>query len=289
MNTKRILSALLAAVMSLGVLVSCASDDAGKTDDTTPAVTGGDTVATEPAEDTTTGREGAKDNIPSDLRFDGQTISMIYRNENGNYYGNWDMTGTDNSGDVIFDAVWQRNLNVEDRFGISLNIQPTQATGLNNVATELKNLVFSGSDEYDIICSTSNTTISQSLYPYLYELSDVEYLDIEAPWWRTDAIMGLSFDGEHYRYLMGDNTLNAYLRCGVIYYNKDIYTDVTQADADELYQVVIDGTWTYDTMSELVAKAYTDLNGDGVENVGDQFGLMMPKGHTEAIPHMAYG
>ena len=159
MNTKRILSALLAAVMSLGVLVSCASDDAGKTDDTTPAVTGGDTVATEPAEDTTTGREGAKDNIPSDLRFDGQTISMIYRNENGNYYGNWDMTGTDNSGDVIFDAVWQRNLNVEDRFGISLNIQPIQATGLNNVATELKNLVFSASTRKS---SSSSVTFSSS-------------------------------------------------------------------------------------------------------------------------------
>ena len=288
--TKRILSALLAAVLSLGVLVSCASDDEGKTDDTTPAVTGGaDTAVTEPAEETTTGRENAKDNIPADLRFDGETVSMIYRNENGDYYGQWDMIGTDNSGDVIFDAVWQRNLNVEDRFGITLNIQPTQATGLSNVASELKNLVFSGSDEYDIICSTSNTTISQSLYPYLYELSGVEHLDITQPWWRTDAVMGLSFDGEHYRYLMGDNTLNAYLRCGVIYYNKDIYTDVTQADADELYQTVIDGTWTYDVLIELTAQAYTDLNGDGAENVGDQFGLMMPKGHTEAIPHMAYG
>ena len=35
--TKRILSALLAAVLSLGVLVSCAGGDEGKTDDTTPA------------------------------------------------------------------------------------------------------------------------------------------------------------------------------------------------------------------------------------------------------------
>ncbi len=33
--TKRILSALLAAVLSLGVLVSCAGGDEGKTDDTT--------------------------------------------------------------------------------------------------------------------------------------------------------------------------------------------------------------------------------------------------------------
>ena len=284
--TKRILSAMLAAILSLGVLVSCAGGDEGKTDDTTPAVTGGDTAVTEPAEDTTTGREGAKDNIPADLKFTGETVSVVYRNEN--WYETWDVIGTDNSGEIILDAIWQRNLNVEERFGITLNIQPTQVQGLSNVASELKNLVFSGSDEYDVIVSTANTTVQQSLYPYLYELSDVPHLDIEQPWWRTSAIKELSFDGEHYRYLMGDNTLNDYLKCGVVYYNKDIYTDVTQADADELYQVVIDGVWTWDKLAELTTQAYADLNGDGVSNVGDQFGLMVPSGYDEATLHMVY-
>jgi len=273
--TKRILSALLAAVLSLGVLVSCAGGDETKTDDTTPAVTGGDAVVTEPAEDTTTGREGAKDNIPADLKFTGETVSVVYRNED--WYLKWDVIGTDNSGEIIQDAIWQRNVNVEERFDITLNIQPTQVQGLSNVASELKNLVFSGSDEYDVIVSTANTTIQQSLYPYLYELSGVPHLDIEQPWWRTSAIKELSFNGKDYRYLMGDNTLNDYLKCGVIYYNKDIYTNVTQADADEMYQTVIDGEWTWDKLAELSAQAYADLNGDGVENVGDQFGLMLPR------------
>ena len=83
---------------------------------------------------------------------------------------------------------------------------------------------------------------------------------------------------------MGDNTLNDYLKCGVIYYNKDIYTDVTQADADEMYQLVLDGAWTWDKLIELTAMAYADLNGDGVENVGDQFGLMLPM--NDATDHM---
>jgi len=284
--TKRILSALLAAVLSLGVLVSCAGGDETKTDDTTPAVTGGDAVVTEPAEDTTTGREGAKDNIPADLKFTGETVSVVYRNED--WYLKWDVIGTDNSGEIIQDAIWQRNVNVEERFDITLNIQPTQVQGLSNVASELKNLVFSGSDEYDVIVSTANTTIQQSLYPYLYELSGVPHLDIEQPWWRTSAIKELSFNGKDYRYLMGDNTLNDYLKCGVIYYNKDIYTNVTQADADEMYQTVIDGEWTWDKLAELSAQAYADLNGDGVENVGDQFGLMLPQNYTEATLHMVY-
>jgi len=282
MNAKRILSAFLAAVLSLGVLVSCAGGDETQTDDTTPAVTGGDTVVTEPAEDTTTGRENAKDNIPADLKFTGETVNIVYRNED--WYLKWDTIGTDNSGEIIQDAIWQRNVNVEERFGYTMNIQPTQSTGLGNVSSELKNMVFAGSDEYDIIVSTANSTVTQSLYPYLYELSNVPHLDINSPWWRTNAIEELSFDGEHYRYLMGDNTLNDYLKCGVVYYNKDIYTAVTQADADEMYQLVLDGAWTWDKLTELTAQAYADLNGDGVANVGDQFGLMLPM--NDATDHM---
>ena len=157
MNAKRILSAFLAAVLSLGVLASCAGGDETQTDDTTPAVTGGDTVVTEPAEDTTTGRENAKDNIPADLKFTGETVNIVYRNED--WYLKWDTIGTDNSGEIIQDAIWQRNVNVEERFGYTMNIQPTQSTGLGNVSSELKNMVFAGSDEYDIIVSTANSTV----------------------------------------------------------------------------------------------------------------------------------
>jgi hypothetical protein len=116
----------------------------------------------------------------------------------------------------------------------------------------------------------------------------VEYLDITSPWWRTSAIEELSFDGKTYRYLMGDNTINDYLKCGVLYYNKDIYTDVTQADADELYRIVLDGAWTWDKMAELSALAYSDVNGDGVAAKGDRFGLMIPATVAEATPHFVF-
>lgn len=294
MQTKkvRILSILLAAILSAGALVSCSGGKENPNTPGTSAPTSGaaDTTAPSGGEDTTPGttaRSEAKDNLPADLKFDGETINVIYRNEE--WYANWDMIGTDNSGDIIWDAIWQRNINVEERFGITLNIQPTTATGLNNVANELKQLVFAGSDEYDIICSTANTTVQQSLYPYLYELSEMENLDITQPWWRTAGIGELSFDGKHYRYLMGDNTLNDYLKCGVVFYNKDIYEASSGGSADAMYQTVLDGEWTYDKLAELTEAAYSDANGSGAEDAGDTFGLMLPKGYAEATLHMVYG
>ncbi len=274
MNKQRILAGLLTAMLLPGSLTACAGENTpAETTDTTAAFV--ESTASAVDENTTTGREGAKDKLPADLKFSGETLRVLYRNEDLYLY--WDVVGTDNSGDIIQDAIWLRNQKVEERFGITLEKTPTQAIGYAPVGSELKNLAFSGSDEYDMIISTANTTVTQSIYPYLYELSDVRYLDIEQPWWRTSAIKEMSLDGEHYRYLMGDHTLTDYFRCGVTYYNKALYTDSTSgADADTMYQLVLDGQWTYDKMMELTEQAYADLNGDGTENVGDRFGLMVP-------------
>ncbi len=281
---KRTLSILLTALLLGTAALTACSSGSSEPAATTAAATSAAAVTEEPVA-TTTGRENAKDNIPAELRFSGQKINIVYRNED--WYMHWDVLGTDNSGDLIWDAIWQRNSNVEERFGLTMNIQPTASTGLSNVANELKNMVFAGSDEYDMIVSTGNTTVTQSLYPYLYELSDLKYLDVKQPWWRTDAIDSLSLDGQHYRYLMGDNTLNDYLKCGVIYYNKDIYENV-KGDPDEIYKLVIDGSWTWDKLSEIATVAYQDKNGNGSADNADQFGLMIPNGYSEASTHMVY-
>ncbi len=289
MKQKRILSALLAVLLSLGTLISCAQENPDQSsDDTTTAAVAETDAGTEPVdENTTTGRENAKDNIPADLTFDGEQISIIYRAND--YYTQWDVVGTDNSGDLVKDAVWERNLRVEERFGITLNPVTTQSDDMNAYIAEIKSVAMSGSDEFDVITAGGGATVKSGLYPYLLELSDLNYLDIENPWWFTNAIKELSFDGEHYRYLLGDNMLVDYFKSGVVYYNKDIYSAaLSGADPDEMYQAVIDGVWTYDKLSELAATAYADLNGDGVQNVGDQFGLMLPKGVNEATPHMVF-
>ena len=86
----RVLSALLASVISLGVLVSCASGSDAQLPETTPVVTEETTPAvTEPEVETTTGRDGAKDSLPADLRYDGEQMNVIYRDTDW-----WDMTGT---------------------------------------------------------------------------------------------------------------------------------------------------------------------------------------------------
>lgn len=279
---KRSLSFAIAALLMFTVLFTACGGGDDKTLETTLT---SDTAAETLPEEIITGREGAKDNIPDGLNFDGQVVNVVYRNED--WYRQWDVEG-ENTGDLIQDAIWERNNKVEERFGVDLNLQPTRTTGLGNVASELKTMVLAGSDEYDLIVSTANTTITQSLYPYLYEMSDMPHLDITQPWWRTSAINELSFDGEHYRYLMGDNTLNDYFKCGVVFANKAIYESV-HGDPDDMYRAVLDGGWTYDRLMELTTPVYSDINGDGIADAGDRYGLMVPNGYNETTVHMMFG
>lgn len=290
MKPRRLISLFLAIQFLLIAAVGCS--DADSSAETEAAVTSpaGNTAAegevTEaPEAEPENARSSAKDNLPENLDYNGASVNIVYRNEE--YYSNWDMLGTENSGDIIWDAIWLRNMKVEERLNLDMNIQPTQSTGLANVGAELKNMVFAGVDDYDIISSTANTTVTQSLYPFLYELSELPHLDISQPWWRTSAIEELALENGKYRYLLGDHTLNNYLKCGVIFYNKDIYTNA-YGDADEMYEKVLDGTWTYDELTGLTANAYVDLNGDGIANPGDTFGLMVPSGYGEASVHMIY-
>jgi hypothetical protein len=51
----------------------------------------------------------------------------------------------------------------------------------------------------------------------------------------------------------------------------------------------MDGEWTIDKLSELTAAAYSDANGDGVQNVGDIFGSMKTQNQGEETPHFLHG
>jgi len=274
---KRILSVLLLGAMLLP-LASCAKGGTDTPDTTAapPAVTAADTTAA-PEETTTidpSDRSQVKDNLPAELRFNGETIRILYRgaDENAGIF-TLDVGGTNNAGDYVTDAVYERNRSVEDRLGITFVYTPMNAGGLSTTATFVQQLVMAGSSEYDYINTTGNTNVIYNLNAYLRDLSDAPYIDYEQPWWWNDAIAQLSLDGKTFNYIIGDILAYSYRQTAVTFCNKQIYEDIW-GDPDEMYKTVMDGKWTIDTMTEMCEAAYDDLNGNGVEDAGDRFGTV---------------
>jgi len=285
---KKSIRLLAFALICAMLLPACAQSGTEQTTDTTAAVAD-TTVAVETTADPND-RSQVKDNVPEGLTFNGESVRILFRGEvsdTNNIYI-YDVAGTDNLGDYVTDGVWNRNRTVEDRLDITLECMPLGAGSLSEHAAKVKSIILSGSDEYDYLNVTGNTSITSGLNNYMRDLANIPYVDYEADWWWMDAIEALSLDGKTYNYIFGDTLIYCYIQTGVVYYNKTLYENL-YGDPDEMYKLVMDGKWTIDKLAELTASSYSDANGDGVENAGDIFGSMKTLNQGEETPHFLQG
>ena len=227
-------------------------------------------------------RENAKDGLPDDLNFGGETIRIIYRD--ADHIKTYNVIGTEQIGDFVTDSVWTRNRKVEERLGVTLDIQPTAQGGLKECREEIKTALLSGVSEADFYIATCNSSVQGSINQCLYDLGQLKYIDLSQPWWWMGAIEELSVDGETYPYLIGDIMLDDYFRMGTIYYNKDLY-EAQFGNPDELYNAVLDGSWTLERFAQISEQCYTDLNGNQSPDEGDRYGFIISKTKQESDIH----
>ena len=276
---------LLAALL----LPACAQNKEPAPADSSGAVTD---VQTEPVETVDPNdRANHFDNLPSDLDFGGTEIGILFRGTmsylDGTKSNFWiinDVCGTDNIGETVSDAVWQRNITVEERLKIKLNWIPTDGTSLSNDQQIIRQSIMSASDEYSCLLATGNSSSGIGLNPYMRDISAIPYIDYSQPWWWEFANEALSMDGKSRQFIVGDMLLTNLNQTGVLYFNKNIYSDI-YGDPDEMYRLALDGKLTMDTLYELSSGAYSDANGDGTQNEGDTFGLIWSQGKNEELSH----
>ncbi|MBE6560196.1 MAG: hypothetical protein E7662_03640 [Ruminococcaceae bacterium] len=274
---KRTLSLFLASLMLASALISCSTpaDDPADTTDSAETTL---PVETEPAE---TGRADAKDNLPADLKLNGMKVHMhSFSSED------WDIIGkNEESGDMIFDAVYYRTRSVADRLDVKFEWTDSPHEKWQDFSTSLESTILAGDDVWQIVFAQGNSTIQSNRDHLFMDMADSKYLDLEQPWWWSDAMYEVSFDGQMRRYLIGDICLTNFLRAGAVYFNKNIYEDAL-GNPDDLYKLVIDGGWTLDKMGELATAAYRDVNGNGTLDAEDIYGFHF--GKKDYIVHMEY-
>ena len=269
MKVKRILSALLALLMLSSALASCSSSsDNSGTSDTTAAADIAETTAaeTEPVE---TDRSEIKDDLPA-LDFKGKSVNIYVATQA--VYDNYVAGSEEKSGDVVNDAVVERNANVEDRLNIKLNPTPNADT-YSTVAKSISTLILAGDTTYDYFMGHQIGVTQLVADKYFVNAYDVEHINFDQPWWNNKYMDSLTLGSNYRPILCGDfhTQATAYIR--VNYFNKNLYNNI-YGNPDELYGEVLDGTFTIERMKELVSGAYADINGNGVTDVDDRLGFI---------------
>lgn len=266
---------LLTLLTAMLLLTACANDD----QTVLPQESNTDAAASAVQQDTN-GRSTAPDTLPA-LDFGGKEVRMTLR-DNYNFTLN-EMVGA-LDGDIVHDAIYTRNREIEERLNVKLNM----ILGDQNAYTFMQNLktvLLAADDAYDILVTTqylATPWVSEDLFR---DLSDAPYLDYEQPWWNNTYMNEISLDPAHRYLVCGDITVSQLRVAGVMYFNKRLFAEVFD-DADLLYQQVLDGKWTYDALRGYIRDGYRDVNGNGQEDPDDILGMMM---HTVAnADHFSY-
>lgn len=168
------------------------------------------------------------------------------------------------NGDVINDAVFRRNSMVGEKYNV--NIVGVTDSGYS---TLLQKAVKADDKLYDVAFPMIGVTFPLITGGYLYELSELPYVDVTKPWWIGGIIDSTSIAGKNFFY-PGDVNLSALNTVGIVYFNKSLANEL---DITDIYDTVKNGGWTFDKLKEYAHNITNDVNGDGVYNGEDAFGL----------------
>ncbi len=254
----RILSMFLVLILLMSFAACTKAPDApAKTD---PAET---TAATEPAE---TEDLTLKDNLPEET-FNNEAIAIWSGHNLYNSYFNPD---PDKEGDVMCEATNKRNAAVEERFDVVLDWKVGAEGDKNNGArlTAMQSSILAG-DRIDLVTHISTYLTPRMTAGCFVNLANNEILDLEKPWYFDFVTDNLRVNDRLYGVSswFDFNTIN---RSTVLFYNMDMAEDYNVGD---LYQMVYDGTWTYDKLMEICESVGSDVNQDGKYDDEDRYGL----------------
>lgn len=263
----RILSMLLVLATAMTLLISCGdAPTAGSA--AAPAADTAASADTEEAAETVTDRSQAKDTLPDGLDFEGLEISVLYRGGQNES----EITFESLTGDIVNDAVYNRNISVAERLNIKWNFLPFGDANAQSFPANAKSAVLAGSDDYSIFAWAQYSVLPLCLEGLILNIADAAYIDYEQPWWNSAYMDTLQIGSSSRFFLMGDVSLVALQDTAAVFFNQKLYGDA-HGDANELYQKVLDGDWTIDVMQELTEEVYEDLNGNGKADTEDRYGV----------------
>lgn len=279
---KRISSILLTATFLFSFLIAC-SDSGTEVVETT--TTG--TVAE--IEETTVDeydRVNTPDSLPADLDFGGQEIRIYVDDSNHDYTGlnNYFQGPEEQSGDIVYDTVLDRNAKVEERLNVKFSYYVVSHT-YDVVPTNVRKFILAGDDLYDFMVEQQwglSQLVAEGSFINVYEAA---YFDFDQPWWSNNFMDAASIGTDKRFFLAGDYFIDTLKSAYIIYFNKRIF-ESTFGNPDDLYYDVIAGKWTFEEFGTYAKSVYQDLNGDGVSNDGDLFGFTTST--SAIVDHFAY-
>jgi len=200
-----------------------------------------------------------------DIKFEGEEFIFLNIDKATMHWATHTLAVENQDGEVLNDSIFLRNLTVEAKLGIKLKDNQVPHA---NIVSMIKKEVTSGAGDFDaaLLSISSQGDLSQG---YLVDWKTIPHIDLDKPWWAKTTNDDLTIKNRLY-FAAGDIGIAYYDAVMPITMNLRMAEDYKLADP---YKLVLDGKWTADVVSEMMKAVTEDLNGDGIMDKNDQFGM----------------
>ena len=220
-------------------------------------------VTTE-GEETTTAPEDTRDSsLPEKLDFGGTEIRILY------WKGQGECTDEQN-GEIVNDALYNRDRTVEDRLGVKLtNIEREYTwSGRMEYIDTIRQSVMANDGAFDLV--SGQYYAMPALIPdgALLALNETKYIDLSNPWWANGLVEQTAINGKVYL-ASGEISISNIKELSCFFYNKRLIDEYSLEDP---YELVESGEWTLDKLFKMTSDIYSDLDNDGKKSLADLYG-----------------
>jgi hypothetical protein len=169
------------------------------------------------------------------------------------------------NGDLINDAVYNRNFNIEDKYNLKISdINDSKAP------TTLKNSFLAGETAYNGVWLKVDNHFVASANGYFNNIYDIPNINTEKLYWDQNVVRDFTMGGKLYG-LMGQISTSVDVFTHLFGVNRTVASNYN-ININDIYQTVLNGEWTYDKLSEILKSGlYLDLNGNSTRDGLDQY------------------
>ena len=264
----RVVAVCLAALMLMLALVGCNKQ------------TGSGQETGKPNGSVSTEGTGPVSKVPSDLKFDGAEVILM-----ASAHVSTDEFAPENDTAIIDAAVIKRNLLVEERLGIKLDVQLRDEAVSGAYQDIIRNMILGGDGMADIVTGNAYYTSTLASEGLFYDFNTVDENNYTSPnlaWYNQSFVNNIAYKNKLY-FLVGDVTLGATDRAPVVFFNEDGLE--TWQIKDDIYEKALAGQWTIEYMKGLIKNVYSDDDSVEGKSKEDYFGLYF-NGGSMAIDAM---
>ena len=231
---KRLLCALLAALMVSCTFVACTDND------------GKDSNESKKEESTKPEGNGESLDIP-DTKYDDNNKGICFLTRDEAEWSTVEIFAErpTSASDNISQAVYERNDSIKEKYGVVIKEYPRST---DQHVTDVGKEIQSKSGDFQAVISNCRMSASMASQNMLWDLnsSDVEYIDFSKSWWDQNMATCMSIDKKLF-FATGDLLTSDNDATFMILFNRKL---ATNHQIPDLYKIVENGEWTLDKMYE---------------------------------------